>query len=335
MSLDFKNNKILWRGYTTRVKKILTAAVIVTIKDDPIGLARLLKDLSLQTTLPQEIVLVFAGLDTQSETVINAYKQRLPIKILRGLPTDTRAFSRNQGVAASNAHIILFTDAGCRLHPDWISELTAPFSQEGVELVSGYTEAEVDSEWEAAQAGYVLVPKNRISAHPLPATRNMAILKSTFEAYSGFDNKLNFAEDFEFARRLQKGGVQSLFAPNALVTWKPRPNLKAFFLMILHLTAGDILSGSLRLGHATMWMRYLFFVVTFLSILSLSNLQNAIFFLVMTYGTYLGLKIIKCTELSPLGRFWILIFQPTCDLAVLSGTVLGLVWRLLPRENRE
>lgn len=328
-----KTNKTLWRGYTTKVKKILTTAVITTVKNDASGLSALLNDLLTQSLQPDEVIVILAGSDGDTEMVIKSFSDKLPLTCIVMSKKATRSQSRNKGVDQAKSSIIAFTDAGCQLDSDWLKELVRPFTDKAVQLVSGFTKVQAQTAWEEAQAHFVLVKRKDIETHPLPATRNMAILKSVFIQNKGFRDELNFAEDFEFARRLRANGVKAFFAPKALVAWRPRSNYKEFFLMISRLTAGDIQSGMLRVGHFTMWLRYFVFFIIFFQMSSHSHPQNAVFFLFLIYGSYIFLKVYKNKDLPFAQQLWFATFQPICDMAVLYGTVLGLVWRFIPREN--
>jgi cellulose synthase/poly-beta-1,6-N-acetylglucosamine synthase-like glycosyltransferase len=323
------------RGYTICVRKNVSTAVIVTVKNDPLGLSQLLSDLVSQTLMPSEVALILAGSDTQSESVIQTVEKKLPL-IVHVLPqTATRSEARNKGVELSKSEILVFTDAGCSPEPNWLEELIKPIIHDKAALVSGYTKADAHTSWERAQAHFVLVEKSRIEPHPLPATRNMAVLKEVFEENGGFRNDLNFAEDFEFSRRLRSKGVLSVFAPKALVSWRPRTTAVQFFLMIFRLTAGDMQSGTWRIGHLSMWLRYVVFLSIFLLISSLSSPQNAVFFLLLIYGAYLFFKAFRTIRSFTSELFWFMTLQPLCDIALLAGTAFGLVWRMQARENRD
>lgn len=316
------------------MKKNLTTAVICTIKDDPIGLRSLLHDVCNQTIQPTELVLVFAGIDTKSEEILKNYQDKLPLSHYVLSPKATRSFARNFGVHTSKSEVILFTDAGCHLDKNWIQELLTPFHNGNVELVSGFTDVWSHSDWERAQAAFVLVPREKIEKHPLPATRNMALLRKTFVKNTGFKDELNFAEDFEFARRLRSQGIHAEFAPKAKVSWQPRKSYFSFFTMILRLTMGDMQSSMLRLGHLSMIVRYFVFFLLFFLMWSFTGLQNALFLGLLISVIYLATKTMTHKDLSATQKCWYATFIPFCDFAVILGVISGLAQRLISRENR-
>ncbi len=312
--------------------KIPSLAVIATIKNDPIGLHMLLKDLSKQTLLPQEIILVFAGEDLVSTEHIKSFEQ-LPIQRFNLSQEATRSQARNHGVEKSQSQVIAFTDAGCRLDPDWLKELIKPFSSEETFLVSGLTQGKASSSWEEAQIPYVLPQEDNISDSPLPATRNMAILRSTFLQFGGFTDTLNFAEDYAFSHQLKESGIHSVFAPKALVTWQPRKNIRDFFRMMLMLTAGTIQADLWLWEHTSMWFRYIALFLLFFYSKNFLGTTFTFFLILVFYSSYLFLRLQKFPKLSLPAKAWFLVLSPICDLAILSGTILGLVWRLQAEEN--
>ncbi len=289
-------------------------SLVVTVKNDAAGLQRLLASLVEQTRLPEEVILVVADSTDQTLAVAQAW-QPANIKVrVAVLPEANRSVGRNYGVNLAQHDLIVFTDAGCVPELTWLAELTAPFKDSKVKLVSGYTAGEGQNSWKEAQIPFVLVPLVKVEDHPLPATRNMAIRRTVFTDIGGFRADLNYAEDFELARRLRAAGIQAMFIPEAVVHWRPRATIGGFFRMIIHLTAGDITAGIIRPGLLTMWLRYLVFsaillcqpivgLILYLAYLIFKTAQQK-FSYKKTYLVAMGLQIIG-------------------DLAVLVGSLIG------------
>lgn len=306
------------------MKKKDTFAIIVTVKSDPQALERLLADVADQTQRPDEVVIASAGRDQETENVLASWESHMPLSVYY-LPNEaTRSEGRNFAVKKAESSVLVFTDVGCRLDKNWFKEITKPFQFDTVKLVSGFTEPTKSSAWEEAQGLFVLVRRNNIEEHPLPATRNMAIQKNVFLQNKGFHNHLNFAEDYDFSLRLRKNGIHALFAPKAMVFWQPRRSLPSFFMMIAKLTAGDIQAKNIRRGLYSMWFRYAAFLILLLFFPQV---------FIGIYVLYLLLKVGRVRTYSRAVQFWILLLQPVCDVAVITGTILGLVWRVTKREN--
>lgn len=309
------------------MKNDLKVSLVVTVKNDFEGLKKLLVFLETQSRRPDEVVVTVAG---AKEEEIASFKQDLltsfSIKIIALSKEATRSTGRNMGVNVARYPVILFTDAGCFPEENWVKNITDPFQKnQNTQLVSGLTLGKTNTAFSEAQIPFVLVSPKKIGHHPLPATRNMAIRKALYKKLGGMRDELNYAEDYEFSRRLVQSGVVPYFAPKAKVFWQPRSSLFDFAKMILFLTAGDIQAGILRHSAITMWVRYIVFISTFL--------MNSKVGLGL-YLAYLGVKGWRLSPSSQKVALWHLVLQPVCDASVLAGTLLGLVWRIRSRDNR-
>lgn len=312
--------------YYSYMKK-WTVSLVITVKDDTAGLLTLLAQIAQQTVLPTEVIVIVADVVDQTTPLLSIWHKQHPQLSVRWqwLPGINRAQGRNRGVAMSTNTIIAFIDVGCRPEHTWLAELLLPFSKEPfTQLVSGLTKGEFSSVWEQAQIPYVLVAPEHHAAHPLPATRNMAVLRTTFLESGGFPAQLNYAEDFAWSRSLAAQGIYSTLATKAVVYWQPRPHLAAFFIMIMRLTAGDRQAGIIRPGLLSVWLRYALFVIIGLMVwLIWHNFFFVSFILVITIGVYLMAKLIKLRIFTwPLIGVTMLT-QLASDIAVMAGSLLG------------
>lgn len=307
-------------------KQKLGCTVVLTVKDDAEALDRTLQSLAVQTHRPEELILAIADSQDATRSVAESFSQKHAfVKVLAVGPA-SRSLGRNLAVRESTQNIIVFTDAGCLPDKNWLFELLKPFQDPDVSLVSGLTVIANTSSFAEAQGAFVLIPRKNIGKHPLPATRNMAIRKQLFLQHQGFHSELNFAEDFEFARRLQASGVNSTFVPDARVAWEARSSIGAYFNMIVKLTQGDIQAGTWRRGHITMWLRYLVFLsfgtamFAVTSSLSIATLSTAALYLI-----YLLFKLARFHFTRSASYFWAILLQVHTDFAVLLGSAQG-VW---------
>jgi len=307
-------------------KEKLGCTVVLTIKDDADALERTLLALEAQTQVPEEVILAVADSQDKTTAVAKVFAQKHPFVTVLAVGSATRSQGRNLAVQASHQEIIAFTDAGCLPEKNWLAELLKPFKDADTDLVSGLTVVANTSSFTEAQGAFVLVPPEKIEPHPLPATRNMAIRKALFLQHQGFREELNFAEDYEFARRLRASGIQSEFAPKAVVAWEARPTMSTYFAMIVRLTQGDIQAGTWRRGHATMWLRYLGFLLVVLVVSATTNsLATAILVTSVIYFGYLLIKLSRFRFTRRASYFWAILLQVLTDLAVLLGSAQG-VW---------
>lgn len=296
----------------------MRTSVVVPVKNDAVALTELLRALSEQTKKPDEVVLIVT--DSLDDSLVVAKKWRPPAIQVRVISqrSANRSQARNIGVARASGEVIIFTDAGCAPQNDWVENISKPFRDAKVNLVSGYTAGHWANPFEEAQVPFVLVPLEQIEVKPLPATRNMAIRRKTFLEAGGFREDLQFAEDFEFSRRLKVMGIVARFVPRARVAWRPRPSITSFFLMIARLTAGDVEAGIVRPGMVSMWLRYIFFIA-----LIVISPKTAL----LAYLAYLLFKLTRFRFQQTPAYFWAVTLQAVCDAAVLAGSLWGVLLR--------
>jgi len=308
-------------------------AVIITVKNDAAALERTLLALQQQTRPPDEGVLAVAESQDGTKKVALAFAKKHPHWSVIPVASATRSLGRNLAVQATKQPLLAFTDAGCLPDKAWLENLLRPFSDPDCQVVSGLTLVQNDSPLAEAQGAFVLVPPEKIETHPLPATRNMAMRRSTFLQHKGFLAKLNFAEDFEFSRRLHRAGVLSVFAPEAIVFWEAPATPSRFFQMIYRLTLGDMQAGTWRKGHLTMWLRYLGFIALLAGLQTAGqNWRLSFLVTVFVYGCYLALKMLRFRFTRRASFFWAILLQVLADGAVLRGTLLGMLQRSRKKE---
>lgn len=123
---------------------------------------------------------------------------------------------RNAGVREASGDIIVFTDAGCRPHPGWLSALLAPFS-EGEDVVAGvqrdasgeglYERRRVLRQHSGGQVVYVADAP----------TLNIAFTRLAFDKVGGFDENFEYGSDVEFCWRLIDAGYRVRYISEAVI----------------------------------------------------------------------------------------------------------------------
>lgn len=260
-------------------------SVVITVKDEKAP------SLTNQTLKPDEIIVI----DAKDHKNCN------------------RSVGRNIGVKKAKGDIIAFTDAGCVPEANWLAELIKPFKDKDVQVVSGYYKGLPETIFQKCLVPYVLVMPEQIGNEFLPSTRSMAMRKGV----GLFDETLWHNEDYAFAKNLKNKGIKFAFAKSAVVGWIPRKNLKEAAWMFLRFAVGDAQSGLLRPKVKLLFLRYyLFFFLVFL------NYWFALFLI-----PYLIWAISKNYRYVQDWRaiYWLPILQITADIAVIFGTIMGLL----------
>lgn len=264
-------------------------SLVITVKDEKATLSK-------QTRIPDEVIIIDAH---QNNKILN------------------RSQGRNLGVKKAKGDIIAFTDAGCIPDKNWLAELVKPFTDKNVQVVSGYYRGNPKNIFEACLVPYVLVMPDKIPRQFFPSTRSMAIRKSLFIKTGGFNEAIDPGEDFEYANRLDKSGIKFYFAPKAIVSWRPRKNLKEAAWMFLRFAISDINAGILRPKVKLIFVRYYAFFFFFFIHPAFSLL--AIPYLVWSVAkNYRYINDIRAV-------FWLPVLQITSDLCVIFGTIMGVL----------
>ncbi|EHJ45987.1 glycosyl transferase family 2 (plasmid) [Solidesulfovibrio carbinoliphilus subsp. oakridgensis] len=132
------------------------------------------------------------------------------------------ATARNAGATAGRGELLVFTDADCEPHPDFLAALTRPLADPGVSGVQGaYRTRQPQLVARFAQAEFEdrYAFTARFPCLDLVATYAAAFRRELFLQEGGFDTSYPVAnnEDTEFSYRLCRLGHRLVFAPKALV----------------------------------------------------------------------------------------------------------------------
>ncbi len=114
--------------------------------------------------------------------------------------------ARNTGIRAAKSSIIAFTDADCRLHPDWLMELVKPFVNPAVGLVAGEILAlPGHTLLERYADRHATLSKKHTLAHPFcpyGQTANLAVRRQIFEQVGLFRPYLTTGGDADLCWRI-------------------------------------------------------------------------------------------------------------------------------------
>lgn len=223
-------------------------SLILTVRDEGASLPALLASLRAQTRPADEIIVVDGGSQDETPALLDAGRAELPLRLLHE-PGCNISRGRNLAIHHARGELIAVTDAGVRLEPDWLLQLTAPLLADAqVSTVAGFFRADPQSLFELALGATTLPLRSEIDARRfLPSSRSVAFRKSAWEAVGGYPEWLDHCEDLVFDLRLRQRYGTFVFAPRALAHFRPRASLPAFFRQYFRYARGD--------GHAGLWTR--------------------------------------------------------------------------------
>ncbi len=323
----------------------MRVSVIATVKNEGGSVTKLLESLYGQTRQPDEVVIVDGGSTDDTLDKLRAWASRLPLRILVQ-PGCNISQGRNIAIRAAQGPVIASTDAGVRSEPEWLARLVSPFSPEGeVEIepvVScGFFVPETKTAFETAMGATVLPVLTDVRPEKfLPSSRSVAFPKSAWEAVGGYPEWLDYCEDLILDLRLRAKGYRFVFVPDAVVRFRPRSSLSAFFKQYYRYARGD--------GKADLWrkrhvVRYLTYGVALPLLLFLAISRSAFWLMpillgaaVMFWTPYRRLiPALSTLDLQErLGAIvWVPLIRITGDVAKMLGYPAGLCWRW--RHRRE
>ena len=317
-------------------------SVIATIKNEEGAIRRLLDSLRTQTRPPDEVIIADGGSTDGTLEILRDYAARgdLPIEVLIR-PGDNISQGRNAAIKAAQGEIIASTDAGVRLSPNWLADLTAPFKEEAPpDVVSGFFLPDPQTVFETALGATTLpVLADIVPRKFLPSSRSVAFRKSAWERVGGYPEWLDYCEDLILDFALRDAGYRFAFAPTAVAHFRPRPSLRAFARQYYRYARGDGKADLWRVRHAVRYGTYLL-LLPFLLFLgfqvtplwwSLLALGAAVVFwtpykrlipMIAEYGLSDRLRAIA----------WVPVIRVTGDLAKMVGYPVGVWWRLRQRN---
>lgn len=309
---------------------IMKISLIITVLNEEKNIELLLNSIAKQSQKPDEVIITDAGSSDATVQVIKNWRRKnsslksrkLKLRALRVLKKiGNRSVGRNFAIKKSKFSWIAITDAGCILHRNWLRELVRAQIKNKADVIAGYYEGRSKTLFQEAVIPYFLVMPERVKVDSfLPATRSMMIRKSVWKTAGGFNEQLSHNEDYDFARWIKKhkNRFKISFTKKAVVSWLPPDSLSRFVRTIYRFAQGDVEAGIVRPKVVSVFARYLLFLLIKIFTPFLASLTLII---------YLVWSIFKNWYYVPRGWYWLPLLQVSSDIAVMWGSVRGVVER--------
>jgi cellulose synthase/poly-beta-1,6-N-acetylglucosamine synthase-like glycosyltransferase len=199
-----------------------------------------------QTRPPDEIVICDAGSTDGTIEVLReaAGRGQVRFEVAPGANIST---GRNRAIALSRGEIVAVTDAGTVAEVDWLERLVEPLEADPeVGVAAGFYRPAGRNFFERVLAAVITPRRGDLEPDGFPpSSRSVAFRRGWWERVGGYPEWLDICEDLVFDFALEEAGARFAFAPEAIVAWYPRPDIRAFFHQYRGYARGD--------GHARLY----------------------------------------------------------------------------------
>ncbi|MBC7810016.1 MAG: glycosyl transferase family 2, partial [Burkholderiales bacterium] len=205
-----------------------------------------------------------------------------------------------------------------------------------LQVVGGFFEANAHSTFELAMGAAVSRLPDEIDAETfLPGSHSIAFRKLAWLTVGGYPEWLDYGEDLLFVMRLRECYKRFAFAPQAVVHFRPRSSLTAFFKQYYHYARGDGKADLWRRRHALRYATYFVLV----PLIFMGGLVNPAAWALYLVGGALYLRqpyrrldvALRKTKANLLTALYAALLLPvvrvTGDVAKMAGYPAGLLWR--------
>lgn len=308
-------------------------SVVVTVLNEADSLPRLLDGLVAQIRPPDEVIVCDGGSTDGTLELLEA-ERRFPLRVIQR-PGANISQGRNAAISAAQGPVIVVTDAGVRLAPQWLEKITAPFEDGETQVVAGFFVPDPHTVFETAMGATVLPQAEEITPHKfLPSSRSVAFRKGAWAAVGGYPEWLDYCEDLIFDFRLRDRYGPFIFAPEALVHFRPRSSLRTFFVQYYHYARGDGKADLFRRRHV---IRYLTYLVA-APLIAVAGILNSPCWWALYLISLPGMFWVPWRRLARMGgelsraqklraALWTPVIRVTGDIAKMFGYPVGLWWR--------
>ena len=191
-------------------------SIVIRAFNEVQHIGRLLYGITQQTYHNPEVVLVDSGSTDKTLSIAAQY----PVKVVHIQPEAfTFGRSLNMGIAASSGDLVVITSAHCYpLYPDWLEQLTKPFSNAQVSLCYGKQRGGKKNHYSEHQFFRKYFPDHSVlqQAHPYSHNANAAIRRQLWEKHP-YDEDLTGLEDLAWSSWVLETGYEIAYVAEAEV----------------------------------------------------------------------------------------------------------------------
>lgn len=322
-------------------------SVIATVRNEASTVTDLVGGVATQTLVPGSLILVDGG--STDATVALAREASIeaafPVDI-HVEPGTNIAAGRNVAVERSGAQVLAAIDAGTVLHPEWLAQLVGALERSpDVDVASGFFVGAPRSPWERALSATTLPAVEDIDPVRFqPSSRSVAFRRAAFEKVKGYPAWLDYGEDLVLDMALRRAGAGFRFVPRAVVRFRPRSTVKAFFVQYYRYARGDGKAGLFARRHAIRYGAYVCGLLLLVAIKRDWLRRTSAGLLAIGAVGYLNRPVARLlshsqsTSEAVTALPWVPVVRVVGDVAKMLGYPVGFWWRWsrgeLPHDRR-
>ena len=313
----------------------MLVSLVMTVRDEAGSLPALLDSILAQRRRPDEVVIVDGGSRDTTVALAQAFAASAPPEMpvrVELAPGMNIAAGRNRAIELARGDILAATDGGVVLHGAWLARLVAALSDEAVDVAAGFFVPAPHSTFELALGATILPAVDDVNAAGfLPSSRSVAFRRTAWEAAGRYPEWLDFCEDVVFDLALRRHGLRQRYVPDALVRFRPRSSLGAFFRQYYLYARGDGKADLWRWRHAIRYGTYLGAPLGWMLGTRWPALRWLIAAAMLTYLRRPYQRLWGLSGQSPTAALraapWVPLIRLTGDVAKMIGYPVGVAWR--------
>jgi len=178
--------------------------IVIPCKNEEENIGELLKSLCWQSIRPSKIIVSDADSTDSTVQIVNSYKKHFNIEIIKGGKV---SFGRNEGAKLADTKYIIFIDADMELLDFFLLEKTINLMRkESYEMSTTNIRCSSDS-----KLSDFVYRMNNFGQHlakfinsPFSTGAYMCITKDKFNQLGGFDEEIEFCEDYWLSKQIYK-----------------------------------------------------------------------------------------------------------------------------------
>jgi glycosyltransferase involved in cell wall biosynthesis len=231
--------------------RVSGVSLVIPVRNEAESIADLFASIRAQTRPPDEVIIVDGGsTDGTADIARHLVGDDLAVQVVEA-GTSTPGRGRNVGRSVARHSWIAFTDAGIKLDPRWLEQLSdAGERNPDAEVVYGTYEPQLASFLDSCALGAYVAPRQMTSAGLLrgPSVASMLLKAEAFDRVGGFPD-LRAAEDQIFFERIERSSLHTVRAPEAVIYWQLPRTISATFRRFRLYSRQNVLVGRQRNWH--------------------------------------------------------------------------------------